>query len=821
MLSVLHLTAVIIARLSGKSKAARSVFMKKVILGILIAGLLFTGFISSCAMGGDEVPTYRVIFHANNGTDETYEQTGFTYGESKKLKPFVEMGFTTPEGKTFLGWSEDRYDTNPPYVDKHDLNLSPATDEVHLYAIWKNIEFKITFHQNGASGSPPAPIVVPYGSDLEFPYPDNLIAPTEEQIFSGWNQNAYGEGKTWKIGEAFTPTGDTVFYAIWIVPDRQPWIVTYISEGVAVATRTVLDGDIAPSAITAPPKTGHTFVHWCDADDLLAPYNFSTPVKANISLYAKWTANTLTISYDGGGSDGGSAPAGPVSALYGNNVTMPDNTYTRTGYTFNKWSVSGQGSLTGTYAEKAVVAVSALSSAITAGDANITLTATWNPIPVISVNLDKTTLNLTVGDISQPLVPIFNPLNPANKNVVWSTNAASVATVNNGVVTATGKGAARITVTTSDGNKTAFCDITVKQKVTLYSAGYYISGSLYACYYVNGVRQILTPPDGSTDCSASSIAVADNGDIYVAGSYYDSSDNEFACYWKNGTPVKLSKPSGSNGSYSSGIAVSGNTVYISGVYSKLEGTEYKIYPCYWIGTNSYGLLLPSVQNAGFTDNLSIVANGSTAWFTGNYVGSDSWFTSAACWSNEGKRLRLSWGNTFLDEAKAITESNGLVYIAGYRRQYTYFDYEIDGPTVWMCPSSLDDYEGSVQSMRLNEIDDSGFRFSEAHAISVSGSNIYTAGKIKSYDEQSGYVSYYPCYWINKNIYTFSGEPNRDYLEITSISLSGTDVYIAGYYHSTPSGSRTLCYWENGVRKDFIPAVSGWIGKQILVIKEKI
>ena len=82
---------------------------------------------------------------------------------------------------------------------------------------------------------------------------------------------------------------------------------------------------------------------------------------------------------------------------------------------------------------------------------------------VESVSLDKTNITLTEGD-SETLTATVYPDNATNKNVSWKSSNTSVATVNNGVVTAIKAGTATITVTTEDGGKTATCQVTVKAK---------------------------------------------------------------------------------------------------------------------------------------------------------------------------------------------------------------------------------------------------------------------------------------------------------------------------------------------------------------------
>ena len=82
-----------------------------------------------------------------------------------------------------------------------------------------------------------------------------------------------------------------------------------------------------------------------------------------------------------------------------------------------------------------------------------------DPVPVTSVKLNNTTLNLTVGD-SETLTAIVLPDNATNKDVTWASSNEDVATVDeNGKVTAVKAGTAIITATA--GGKKASCEVTV------------------------------------------------------------------------------------------------------------------------------------------------------------------------------------------------------------------------------------------------------------------------------------------------------------------------------------------------------------------------
>ena len=150
-----------------------------------------------------------------------------------------------------------------------------------------------------------------------------------------------------------------------------------------------------------------------------------------------------------------------------------------------------------------VTAVGAGTATISAkaGDKIATCTITV-VIPATSVVLDKTTATLVVEE-TLTLEAIVNPDDTTDK-LVWSTSDASVATVENGVVTAVGVGTAVITA--EAGNKKATCTVTVD-----YEAGidevvenaelviYDLNGNLVinhkelkrGIYIINGVKTMV------------------------------------------------------------------------------------------------------------------------------------------------------------------------------------------------------------------------------------------------------------------------------------------------------------------------------------------
>ncbi len=83
-------------------------------------------------------------------------------------------------------------------------------------------------------------------------------------------------------------------------------------------------------------------------------------------------------------------------------------------------------------------------------------------IPVEGIALNMQEVTLEIGE-STTLEATITPDNATNKKVTWSSEDSSIASVDNGVVTAIGEGTTNIVVTTDDGEKTATCSVTVLQ----------------------------------------------------------------------------------------------------------------------------------------------------------------------------------------------------------------------------------------------------------------------------------------------------------------------------------------------------------------------
>ncbi|MCL1847802.1 MAG: InlB B-repeat-containing protein [Coriobacteriia bacterium] len=160
---------------------------------------------------------------------------------------------------------------------------------------------------------------------------------------------------------------DGVVIGTFVISYTGPIVtVTYDSDGgTAVAPASVNYGNWV-SEPAKPTKEGHSFIGWyLDDESFVFGVVYGVRVTSDITLVARWNANTYTVSFD---SDGGSLVL-PLSVQYPASATQPADPQ-KEGYNFLGW-----------YLDDAQFDFNATITA------NITLTAKWEkepvPLPVI------------------------------------------------------------------------------------------------------------------------------------------------------------------------------------------------------------------------------------------------------------------------------------------------------------------------------------------------------------------------------------------------------------------------------------------------------
>ena len=162
-------------------------------------------------------------------------------------------------------------------------------------------------------------------------------------------------------------------------------------------------------------------------------------------------------------------------------------------------TVSAAGLVTGVSAGTAAITATTVDGGLTAA---CEITVTPAVVHPASVTLNKTAGTLEIGG-TETLAATVLPSNAANKDVVWSSSATSVATVSaSGLVTAVSAGTAAITATTVDGGLKATCNITVASA----AAGNLAAGKLPSSSVAFTGLQKITDGDMNTNSYSDSYA---------------------------------------------------------------------------------------------------------------------------------------------------------------------------------------------------------------------------------------------------------------------------------------------------------------------------
>ena len=244
--------------------------------------------------------THTVSFEANGGSKVAAQRVAYGGKAKRPADP-------TRKGHSFGGWYSDKALTKA-----YDFS-SAVTGDVTVYAKWKADTHTVSFEANG--GSRVAAQRVAYGK----------ADPTRTgHSFGGWFTDkaltkAYGFGAV---------TSDVTVYAKW---EANTYVVTFAPNGGSrVAAQRVAYGGKAKRPAD-PTRRGHSFKGWYSDKALTKAYDFSTPVTGDVTVYARWKADTHTVSFD---PEGGTE-VGPQKVRDGG-VVVP-GTPTREGYDFCGW----------------------------------------------------------------------------------------------------------------------------------------------------------------------------------------------------------------------------------------------------------------------------------------------------------------------------------------------------------------------------------------------------------------------------------------------------------------------------------------------------
>ena len=96
----------------------------------------------------------------------------------------------------------------------------------------------------------------------------------------------------------------------------------------------------------SPTKTGYTFDGWYTSSDegttLETEFDFTAPITSDITLYAKWIANTYSVTFDKNAQNA-TGTMENQNFTYDKETTLLSNSFSNPGYRFSVWNTKADG----------------------------------------------------------------------------------------------------------------------------------------------------------------------------------------------------------------------------------------------------------------------------------------------------------------------------------------------------------------------------------------------------------------------------------------------------------------------------------------------
>jgi uncharacterized repeat protein (TIGR02543 family) len=265
---------------------------------------------------------------------------------------------STRTGYSFEGWYANSGLTNKvsfPYT---------VTDDVTFYAKWTINQYTITFNSSG--GTTVAAITQNYGTAVTAP-----TNPTKGDLeFLGWSPAL----------PATMPAMNMMLVAQW---ELEPYTISFDENGGSAVANVTQDYGTKINTAPVSTKTGYTLEGWYADSGLTLKIVFPYTITADATLYAKWTINEYTVSFN---ENGGSSVSNITEDF--NTIIAAAPVSTKTGYTLQGW-----------YTEETLTNKLIFPYTI---QSNVTLHAKW------TINEYTLTFNSNGGSAVAPITEDYN-----------------------------------------------------------------------------------------------------------------------------------------------------------------------------------------------------------------------------------------------------------------------------------------------------------------------------------------------------------------------------------------------------------------------------
>ena len=262
---------------------------------------------------------FTITFNGNGGTTNVESVT-----ENYNAK--VDLPIAERPGYTLLGWDENQEATKATYSTNSKYTIKGNTT---LYAIWSINTYTVTFNagegtvnQNTIEGT--------YNTEIRLPE-----ATRKGYELLGWSEDAKATQPQYT--NTYVIKENKVLYAVWntkrytVVLDANGGQIGDSTDSIKSITNNYLTNITLPTAT----REGYTFTGWStNINAILGEYKTNYEIQDNITLYAIWTSDKYTITFNG---NGGIVETETISANFNSDIILPEAT--RAGYTLVGWDI--------------------------------------------------------------------------------------------------------------------------------------------------------------------------------------------------------------------------------------------------------------------------------------------------------------------------------------------------------------------------------------------------------------------------------------------------------------------------------------------------
>lgn len=236
----------------------------------------------------------------------------------------------------FAGWADIGHGASETHVSyTYGAYYGMQDVDGELFPVYT--KYTISYNANGGSGAPSSQT-----KHKAYSIPLSLTVPTRSgYTFKGWSTSAGGSVK-YAAGATFSTDANTTLYAVW---QANTYTITYDSNGGGFSTSASVTYNTQFTPVQ-PKRTGYTLLGWATSRDGSVVYKvdgtkYTYTNVGNMTLYAVWSINRYTLTYD---ANGGTGAPDPVTEAYSMNLLLDTIEPERRFYRFDGWATTKTGS---------------------------------------------------------------------------------------------------------------------------------------------------------------------------------------------------------------------------------------------------------------------------------------------------------------------------------------------------------------------------------------------------------------------------------------------------------------------------------------------